>query len=245
MKIRKFSIKRALLVAMSAGIAFGFTGCGKKSDCEITKYHLHRYEKEGIVRYLPIEDLEYWGYQWTDTIEYEDESEKGLHEFEKKKGLIRIEDNIEYLKEQEECNTDYIEYRYSYIYLMPIPHVVKSGKTTITYFTYMPIIHHSWTSDPEHRRLTGETRVCHHMYVGYRVEKDEKGKLILIESPKVDSIFDIQEDYPYFKEDYTKIVGLSDHEELDYENSEDDDEENIVPEENEDEYEEGKEYKKK
>ena len=36
----------------------------------------------------------------------------------------------------------YEEPERTYLYMMPIPHTVSSGKTTSTYFTYIPIIMH-------------------------------------------------------------------------------------------------------
>ena len=71
---------------------------------------------------------------------------------------------------------------------MPIPHIIHTGKSTMTFFTYIPITHHSWTTNPEHSRLTGEERLCHYECTAYKVEKDEKGKYVLIPSKPVDGM---------------------------------------------------------
>ena len=244
MKVKKLQINKSLLLALLATLSIGLTGCGKKSDCEIKGFHLHKYEKEGIIRYLPREELSYQGYNWTDNIVYVNEGEEDLYKFEQKKKLLKIKDNEDYLQSVVDSNHDFIEYRYAYTYLMPIVHTMRSGKSTITYTTLIPMTHYSWTTDPNHSRLTGETRVCHHVYTAYKVEKNEKGKYVLVESPQVDDILTLKNEYPYFKEKFTTIIDLKDRQEVDYEDGQNDDEENIMTDEETENYEEGKEYKK-
>lgn len=206
MTIRKLQVNTELLVALVTTLSIGLTGCAKKSDCDLKELHLHRYEKDGIIRYLSREELEYQGYEWTDDILYMNYGEETLWNFEQKEGLIKIADNEEYLQEQQSNNHDYIEYRYSYDYLLPISHTMTVGDTTTTYFTYIPMTDYSWTTNPEHSQLTGETRLCHHVYTAYKIVKNEEGNYIAIESPQVDDILSIKDEYPYFKENYTTII---------------------------------------
>ncbi len=168
-------------------------GCGKKSDCNIPEYHLHRYEKEGIVRYLNEEDLKYKGYDRTNDIIYLSYQEQQLREFEQKKNLIRIDENEDYIRKTEENNTDFMEYEYRYVTFVPC------GKTLI------PITHYSWTTNQNHSGLTGKTRQRHYMYIGYQVV-DENGKYKVIESEPVDDLLSIKDDYPYFKENGYQII---------------------------------------
>ena len=49
----------------------------------------------------------------------------------------------------QEQNVDYTEYRYRYIYMQPIPHTRKVGKTTTTYFTYKSLTALKLTSPDE------------------------------------------------------------------------------------------------
>lgn len=243
MKIKNLKFNKRL-AALALLVSLGVTGCAKKSNCDVKEYHLHRYEKEGVVRYIDSEKLTFEGYNWTDVIEYTDKEDKKLHEFETKKDLLRIEDNVDYIKEQQEKHEDYIEYRYAYTYLLPIPHIISTGKSTITFFTYIPTTHYSWTADPNHPRLTGEERLCHYVYNGYKIEKDEHGKYVLIPSEDVEDVLTVKDEFPYMKEKFYKVVQLPSNQEVDYEDGANDDEKNIVPQEEEDQYEEGKEYKK-
>lgn len=44
----------------------------------------------------------------------------------------------------------YIEPAHDYLYMMPIPHTVSTGKTTSTYYTYIPV----WMHDDEDYVIT-------------------------------------------------------------------------------------------
>ena len=168
--------------------------------------HAHRNDKEY---------LSYEGYERNEeyiTIE----GEEDLYRFMDKKNLMRISDNLDVILNTQEQNVDYTEYRYRYIYMQPIPHTRKVGKTTTTYFTYIPVTRYSWTSNPNHSRLTGETRLCHYVYVAYKIEKNEKGKYVLIPSEQVDDIREVMDEYPYISKKYIKVVNIN-GEEVDYE----------------------------
>ncbi|MDE5888923.1 MAG: hypothetical protein K2H20_02775 [Bacilli bacterium] len=149
--------------------------------------------------------------------------EAELRKFEDEKNLLRIDENIDAIIAVQEQNHDYIEYRYAYTYLMPIPHYISTGKSTSVYFTYIPTTHYSWTSNPEHSRLTGEQRRCHHVYQAYNVVKDEKGNYVLVPSEYVDSIFDLNGEYTYIKEKFCKVIDAEYGYDLDYEDGVEDD----------------------
>ncbi len=218
----KFNIKKLVsmkgmaLVLVAASVSTSLVGCGKKVDCKIDGSHAHLYtNNEGYIRYIDKEYLNYDGYTRND--EYISiEGEEDLYKFLDKKDLMRIDDNIKTIQAIQESNEDYTEYRYKYTYLQPIPHTMRVGKTTTTYFTYISRTRYSWTSDPNHSKLTGETRLCHYTYVAYKVEKDEKGKYVLIPSENVDDLTTIMEEYPYINKNYIKVV-TKDGVEADYE----------------------------
>ena len=90
------------------------------------------------------------------------------------------------------------------------------------FYTYISHTRYSWTSDPNHSRLTGETRLCYHMYVAYKVEQDENGKYVLIPSPDVEDLTTVMDEYPYIKKTYVKIV-TSDGKEASYEDGKQED----------------------
>lgn len=214
-------------------IATGLTGCGKKAECSVSGNHAHLYtNSQGFERYIDKEYLSYEGYdRQEDYITLTSEDEK-LSKFEDKHNLLKIEDNIEAIASIQEQNHDYIEYRYAYTYLMPIPHTTRVGKVTTTYFTYIPTTHHSWTSDPEHSRLTGEQRRCHHVYQAYNVVIDDKGKYVLVPSEEVDDIFALNGEYTYIKEKFYKVIDAEYGYELDYEDGKEDDPDLIEEDEN-------------
>ena len=213
---------KGLALALVLVTPFMLTGCGKKADCNIDISHAHKYVNEqGFERYLNREHLKYEGYVRYDNYVSID-GQEDLYKFLEKKDLMRIDDNLELITKMQEEQVDYTEYRYKYTYMQPIPHTMKVGKTTTTYFTYIPQTRYSWTSDPNHSRLTGETRLCHYVYVGYKVEKNEKGKYVLVESPAVDDLTTIMDKYPYIKKKFYYVV-TSDGKEVDYEDGKQED----------------------
>ena len=82
----------------------------------------------------------------------------------------------------------------------------------------MPMTGHSWTTDKHHSRLTGEKRTVHHVYYGYKVKTNEKGKLEIVKSKPVDSLNDLPKAYKYIEKDfYEKIDIKKPKKKLDYE----------------------------
>lgn len=218
----KLNCLRGVALVLALSTPFALAGCGKKADCDVSGSHAHLYKNEsGYVRYIDKEFLSYEGYDRSDE-HISIEGEESLYKFLDKKDLMRIVDNLELIKQVQESNEDYTEYRYKYTYMQPIPHIRRVGKVTTTYYTYIPHTKYSWTSDPNHSRLTGETRLCHHQYVAYKIEKDEKGKYVLIPSPQVDDITTVMDEYPYIGKKYCIIVTM-DGKEADYEDGKQED----------------------
>lgn len=217
-----FSLRGVALVLAVAAIPATLTGCGKKADCSIEEKHAHLYKNEsGYVRYIDKEYLSYEGYERNE--EYVSiEGQEDLYKFLDKKDLIPIKDNLDLIIKTQEQNCDYKEYRYRYTFLQPIPHIIHTGKSTMTYFTYIPHTRYSWTSNPERSGLTGEERICHYVYVAYKVEKDENGKYVLIRSPEVEDLSEVASEYPYIKKKFHVIVTL-DGKEADYEDGREED----------------------
>lgn len=216
------SMKGLALVLVATTCTTSLTGCGKKAECDINGKHAHLYTNEqGYIRYIDKEYLKYEGYSRNDE-SINIEGQEDLYKFFDKKDLLKIEDNLDVILAQQEENVDYIEYRYAYTWMQPIPHVMSNGKTTTTYFTYMPQRRYSWTTDGTRSGLTGDTRNCHYVYTAYKVEKDEDGKYVLIPSPEVDDIREVMDEYHYVKEKFYKVVNI-DGEELDYEDGKEED----------------------
>lgn len=222
-----FSLKGAALVLITTTAIFCTTACAKEVDCSISDAHAHLYQNEaGFIRYIDEEYTSYKGFERQDDyIIIEDEED--IYKVMKKHGLMRIDDNLEVIKKQQEENKDYFEYRYKYTYMNPIPHVHSNGKTTTVFYTYNPVTRYSWTTDENHRKLTGEIRLCHYTYTAYKIVENEKGKLVIKASEPVDDITTIMDEYPYIQKSYSKIVNI-DGTDLDYE---DGPEENMTSEE--------------
>ena len=230
MRNLKINIKKMLALGGVVLTLVTTTACSKKADCSIPTFHAHKYvSQEGFVRYLPEEWEEYEGYQRQEEHKELRESQRDLYRYFDQKDLLRIDDNIEQIKAAEERNQPFIEYRYSYIYLSPVPIIIPTGKTTIVTFTFIPVRHYSWTNDPNHANLTGEKRYCTYSYTSYKIEIDEHGNRVLIPCLEHANIIDYKDEYPYIKKDFYKVIDATKgHEaELDYENLTDDNVDNI------------------
>lgn len=212
---------KALLLSMLASVGL-LSGCTKSADCDIEDNHTHVYvNSEGYKRNINSEKLRIDGYDRTN--EYNLYYDEDLTDFITKKDLLTIDDNINLINQYQSQNNDFIEYRYRYTMRVPIIHRV--GK--VSYVSYIISTHYSWTSDPNHSGLTGETRYCHPMYQAYKIEKDEKGKFVLIPSELVDDLNDIKGYYPYIKRNYCVVVNSDNMQAIDYEDGQFEDYEEV------------------
>ena len=105
---KKFDSLKGLALTLALVTPFMLTGCGKKAECNIDASHAHKYVNEaGYERYLNREHLKYEGY-----LGYEDyrviEGEEDLYKFLEKKDLMRIDDNLDLVKNIQEQQEDYI-----------------------------------------------------------------------------------------------------------------------------------------
>ena len=176
---KEFVERRGIPLVLATTLSIGLAGCGEKAECDVPESHAHLYvNEEGFSRYLEKEYLEYEGYTRCDDYISINKNDAEFLKFLDKKDLLKIDDNIETIQNIESENQDYIEYRYAYTYLMPIPHYHSNGKTSYVTYSYIPTTHYSWTSNPNHSRLTGEQRRCHHVYQACNIVKDEKGKYV-------------------------------------------------------------------
>ena len=224
----KYNLKKFIALAGTVLILTTTTACSKKVDCAIDTYHAHKYvDNNGYVRYIAQEWEEYEGYQRQEEYVILKEEDKKAEKFIDDKDLLRIRDNEEAIKKAQEENQPFVEYRYSYTYLMPIPHYHRIGKVSTVTYTFVPRTHYSWTRDPNHTRLTGETRLCKYEYTSYKIEIDERGNYVLIPGPEHEDILSTKEEYPYIKKTYYRVINVENGNELEYEDMETDDVERI------------------
>lgn len=207
---KMFRLRGVSLVLVATVLATGLAGCGKKADCNVEGSHAHLYTNEdGMERYVAKEYESYEGFERHDESIPLTEEEATLYKFLDKKDLVSLDDNLEFLLAQQEQNKDYVEYRYSY--RKRVTRLV--GKTPMR----MTVTRYSWTSNPNHPDLTGETRNCHYVYQGFNVYKDDRGKYVVIPSEEVDDINKLVGEYAYVKVGYYKVINLDNHLEVDYE----------------------------
>ena len=196
-----------------------FSGCAKNVDCDISGLHAHNYVSEESFSKFVVSEKEHIKdyYRCEEYINVNDDV-ADLIKFENKKDLLRISNNKEVIQNIVDSHSEYLEYRYSYTYLMPIIHTKSNGKGGITtYTTYMPTIGHSWTTDKNHSRLTGQVREVYYMYYGYKIGINEKGKYELVKSDYVSSLDELPNDYIYVKEKFYKTFIKGTNKEADYE----------------------------
>lgn len=189
MKIKKI-YKEILTLGM---IPFLLSGC-KSTDCGIIDTHVHKYvgkTNKGTIEnyYLSERDNLYENHADifevdSNYVHYHKDPEiilitaDEIAFYKIKDQLFRGKENWDYLYNLMASKHDYIEYEYRYR--------DSDGDS-----------HHSWTDDPSDSRLTGDVRVYHFRYFGYKIEKIN-GRYQKKRSPLVDDIRDIINEYPYF-----------------------------------------------
>lgn len=220
--------KKILLSGLIIANLFTFSGCSKNIQCDVNNEHAHYYINNNYLgRYIASEKSSISGLDRLDNyilIEKEDEE---LLNFANKKGLFRIDENKSAIENITKNHQDFVEYRYKYRYMHPMPKTRKIGKITTTTIDFIPRTGYSWTTNTE-KNLTGETRICHYVYYGYKIEKNEKGKYEIIKSEPVDNLNDLPLEYQYIKENFYDIVNLYNKDEIfDYEDGPEEDKEII------------------
>ena len=213
----EFIGRRGVALVLAGTMLAGLTGCGKKAECEVEGDHAHLYtSEEGYSAWYDKEYLVYDGYNRQDEYVPLTKEEKELNKFLDKKDLIRLDENLDTILSDTENNHDYVEYRYRYKkwvtrMMGKIPRRVR-------------VTRYAWTTDPNHAGLTGESRVCHYVYQGCNVYKDEYGKYVVVPSDEVDDIGELVGSYEYVRKTYSKVVNLEDKKEVDYEDGPDENE---------------------
>lgn len=197
----KFDLKRVLPFALTATILL--SGCSEKSECDIPTRHVHRYTKEIsddiiIESYFDDEHLTLWsGYNWNEDYIEINKVDEALYKLLNNKRLFDGATNWNYLFNVMASKKDYLMFYYYYTTIETYTTTDSDGKTT----THTRVVEHSgWHSNPYDSDNTGKTRLYHHRFYGYRVIY-ENGKFKLEQSPAVDDIREIINDYPYFSED--------------------------------------------
>lgn len=199
----------------------------KLSDCDIDKRHFHvyRHNSKDITTTFDSERLHLHGYTWTDEIVDYSKSSKELYDLLEKYGMVSIYRNNDYLKDFMAKHSDYEEYEYWYEEKEIDHYVTRDGEETYfstssymdengDYYTeentpvYKYVKKYDYTTDKSHSHLTGDARVVHYKYYGYKVVDDGNGKKKVAKSDLVDNLLDsdFMEYYPYFKvNDFSKV----------------------------------------
>lgn len=193
--IKKLQIKKGIASLSLATILCSTTlsGCVKKIDCDKQGEHAHLYttedEKFKTYRSGEFSQLPTSHNENTINIYWKEEAIPLTEEIEnmEKFCLFKISDNVETLKrrEKKDKKKGYQEYQY----------LSTKYRPKYRYGSYVPTI--KYTTDKNHKKLTGMVRDVYYQYQGYKIEY-VNGKLNLISSGLVDSLEEIKEEYPYF-----------------------------------------------
>lgn len=189
--------KRTLSFLIAGTITLtGLSGCTKKMDCDIEYDHMHKYVSEDGLETYKDSEYEYDNkMHWTNEIIKANKEQKQMDQFD----LLKIEDNKIVLEKVTKSDLPYIEYEYKY-----------TKRRFIRVRKHTRVIHShrkDFTKDPNHQNLTGYVRDVIYQYMGYKIGKDGEGNLQIFSSGLVDNLFDVKDEYPYFKiNDYKQKV---------------------------------------
>ncbi len=176
-------------------------------DCDIRECHAHKYvQPNGLTKYMKAECFMQRGYERQDEYICLDVEEEKLLDFLNKKHLVKIDDNIEKIKEDQRNNTGYYEYQYEYEEEQRIPVIHGTGKDQTVDYIISYYTDYDWTTNINHSDLTGYRRYCDYEYTSYKVEKNYKDKYVLIPLEEQKDVLLNKDEYPYIKENYSVLV---------------------------------------
>lgn len=212
----KVSHRKVAIAGVLASVTLWMTGCAETIDCNIAELHAHKFESSSSFDTYSSSEKEYLFtlggdfFYRTDEYVLIDEEEKELLEFEKKYGLFRISDNKDVIDELISYQDDFILYEYEYTQKRQ----VRVGKvTTFWYETETDL-----TNDPNRENLTGNTKIGHYVYWGYKIVRNEKGKLKVVVSEYVNSLDELPPEYIYVEKTFYKVVDLESFKDIYYVN---------------------------
>lgn len=198
-EIRKVYLKILSLLS----IPFMLSGCAKKSECPETQPHAHRYvnPKTGVFTYISnFEYLQHDGYEWQE--DYFLLNKDDVAFYIEKKDLFYGPKNWKYLYSRMASKSDYLEFYYEYTTDDYVSQTDEDGNECGYWTT---TTHTGWSRDPYDSDNTGRVRLCHNRFYGFRLVY-KNGKYKREQSPLVDDIRDIIDEYPYFDLKGSEIV---------------------------------------
>ena len=206
--MKKSAIYKLLPYMIMSSLAL--TACGEKSECDLPTRHVHLYTKEidndiTISKYKDSENLyDMDGYHWNEDYIEINKMDEDFYKVLSKNGLFDAKENWDYLYYNMSRNKDYLEYYYKYTEIVTDTYTDSDGKK---HTDTKEVEHKGWHRDKFSSHNTGEIRLCHTVYCGYRINYDKtKEKFYVEASPYVDDVRYIMEDYPYVGErSYTEV----------------------------------------
>ena len=211
--------KKAVLAGLVIANMLTVSGCAKNMLCNISENHAHYYvDDEGFARYIPgkktdnyyVEKSSVAGLNRTEDYVYVNEETAEILKFINKEGLFSIDANQQAISNIVDNQQDFIEYEYNYFYYRYEPvYIYSNGTPKIAYYRAVPVYATSWTTDTN-GDLTGNERVCHYVYYGYKIIKNEKGKYEAVKSNPVDDLYELPGEYKYVKKEFCDVEYLYD-----------------------------------
>lgn len=197
--------KRLTVIGLVLTLGVPLVGCAEKVECEIPESHIHLYTKDAdkdvrLQTYHLGEYASWNGYQRQE--EYIKITKDDERAYDRLNGRFVGVDNWDYLYFQMAHHHDYLMFYWERWEREERKYTDEDGNEHTDY----ELVHYDdWTDNPYHPDNTGDVKLYHHMYYGYKlVYKD--GKYKLEESPLVDDIREIIFEYPYFSEDCVTTV---------------------------------------
>ena len=212
--MKKLKIKKVYKQVLALiAIPFMLTGCFD-SNCKKSEPHVHKYigtisrgykgedKDHTIINYFDSENGSKYREEWL----AEERSSVYYYPFDV--SYRWQEDCFEITKDDEEfyrVKGDLFDGRENWDFLYSVMARMKDYLEFYYYHTDGESTWEGWTTDAKDSRNTGEVRVRHMRYLGYKIEY-QNGEYVKVRSPLVDDFRDIIDEYPYFDIDCYKAV---------------------------------------
>ena len=207
--MKKDNIKRVVCAALLTAM---LTGCSEDvSNCNNPTKHAHKYsikfnDGSKIEKYIESENLERGNLSWQeDYFLLTNDDEKFLNVINNN-GLFVGKENWKYLYNKMKGNHDYLKFYYYYTetrrVLVTKTRYNSDGELeTYTEWENRTETYSGWSTNPNHHHNTGEVKIVHTKYYGYKIVENSDGELDIKQSPYVDDIRYVMKEYPYVKGD--------------------------------------------
>jgi hypothetical protein len=176
-----------------------FSGCAATVECGLEGRHAHVYKDSSGYTVLIESEKAYKFFDGelidrTEDHVFLSEEQAQILDYANKHGLISLKVNKDHILDNTKDLGGVKEYEYTYDDLRYMQNMYEIGDQTYYQSTPYYVTERAWTTDANHKDLTGKERVSKCLYYGYKIQQDADGKIEVVKSEGYESLDDLIDD---------------------------------------------------